>query len=64
MNSKANSTGDTRSQQQDCSQDGRSAISLVKAALSSTALSGTGITAERITGALLLVICVAAAVFV
>ena len=58
MNSKANSTGDTRSQQQDRSNDGRSAISLVKAVL-----SGTGITAERITGALLLVICVAAAVF-
>jgi hypothetical protein len=58
MNWKANSTGDTRSQQQDRSHDGRSAISLVKAAL-----PGTGITAERITGALLLVICVAAAVF-
>ena len=58
MNSKANSTGDTRSRQQDRSHDGRSAISLVKAVL-----SGTGITAERITSALLLVICVASAVF-
>jgi hypothetical protein len=64
MNRKANSTGDARSRQQDRSHDRKSAISHVKAALSRTALSGTGITAERITGALLLVICVAAAVFI
>jgi hypothetical protein len=59
MNWKANSTTDIPSPQRACSHDGRSAISVIRAALSST-----GLTAERITGALLLVICVAAAVFV
>jgi hypothetical protein len=59
MNRKENSTADLRSQQRDRSRDRRSAISLVKAAL-----SGTAFTAEHITTALLLVICVAAAVFV
>jgi hypothetical protein len=59
MKSKQSSAANSHSRQRDLSRDGGSFLLAVK-----TALSSTGLTAEQITAALLLVICVAAAVFV
>jgi hypothetical protein len=59
MNNEETSRADSRPQQPDISPDVGSAVLVAK-----PASCGTGLTAERITSALLLAICIAAAVFV